>query len=121
MRKLILLIAAFSAVSFLSSCKKDEEPKNGGVVFWWGNDMSNAWKTAGVDAITIYVKGTIAGSSATNVYYPQAPNCDQSNTIKHSDKPGTYYYEIRNEDNKALSSGSVEIKENTCYQLMLVP
>ena len=91
------------------------------MVFWWGNDMSNAWKSAGVDAITIYVKGTIAGSSGTNIYYPQAPDCEQSGPIKYSDKPGTYYYEIRDEDNKVRSSGSWEIKENTCHQIMLVP
>lgn len=113
------------AVNFCDECKKDDGTctYKGNIVFWYNSSTSAALVNDGAVSLTYYVDGQIVGSSAANVYYTSAPNCNQGGVTVEKDlgksRSKGFSYSVKDQTGWEYYSGTVTFTANTCttYQL----
>jgi hypothetical protein len=71
MKKVFLLLFAFTLVS-LSSCQKDESDPYGYFVFWWNEQFSQEAINGGYTSLTFEVEG-VYYTQNTSIYHTSAP------------------------------------------------
>jgi hypothetical protein len=96
----------------------------GSIVFWFGQSISAFLQQDQALSLTYYVNGSIVGSSATNVYWTSAPNCNQAGSVtyKHTlgkNKTATLSFSIKDQTNWEYWSGTVSFEANKCLQYEL--
>lgn len=114
------------ATNYDSKAKKDDATckYEGNVVFWQAKKNADTLVANGATALTYYVDGSIAGSSAASIYFTGAPNCGQNGpvTVKKdlgSDKTKSYSFSVKDQTNFEWYKGTLQFSGNTCtaYQL----
>lgn len=145
LKTLFVLMVTVSSIPFLASCSKEEgctdrdavnyNPEaeeddgscnfEGGVVFYYNEEVANALLNADVSSLTYYLDGQIIGSSAANVYWSgSSPDCDVSGLATSTRDLGrhttqAYNYSVIDDQNRELWSGAVNINANSCQSIRL--
>jgi hypothetical protein len=140
MKKIIILSALFVLSVFIPSCKdevqgcRDRDAINydseadtdcncckfeGSVVLWTSSSTASAYSIAGVTTVKYYIDGDFVGSVAANLFFNNAPNCGNPNTVTvdfdlESKKSGQATLELRDQDNDVIGTETITITANTC-------
>ena len=134
MKKLLLnpvLLIAVLATAFmnLSSCKKeDPAPTNnvGRIIFWQGKANADDNVALGITSLKMYVAGELVGSMAADVFWNVAPDCGNTSAVNKTWQLGaktsqTVTYEIQDQDNTVIYSGSITVYKDQCTQFEMTP
>ena len=143
MKKILLCLLVLVSISTITSCKKegctdpdsinysaDAKTDNGTceyegkVVFWYSEATRDSLTANGAISLTYYVDGQIVGSSAANLGWTGAPNCDQTGSITvkkalGSVKNKSYAYSIKDQRGFEYWKGVSNYTANTCLKLQL--
>lgn len=97
----------------------------GSVVFWFDEEASIGLIDDGAISLTYWLDGELVGSSATSVFWTDAPACGQNASITATKnigtrKTGNYQFEIIDQDDWTYWEGTVTIEANVCLQLQLL-
>lgn len=141
--KMVLLgLVLFSTVTFIgckregctdcdaenydSKAKKDDGTCQfeGEVVFWYDQTTADSLVYDGATALTYYVDGAVAGSSAASVYWTGAPSCGQSGSVTVTKSLGnvknlSYTYSVKDQTGFTYWSGVINFTANTCTKTQL--
>lgn len=126
----ILLFAVLLTASInLSSCKKDDPaPTNnvGRIIFWQGKANADDNVDLGVTSLKFYVAGELVGSMAADLYWNVAPDCGNTSAVNVSWQLGTkttqtVTYEIKDQDNDVIYTGSITVFKDQCKQFEMTP
>jgi len=128
---LMLLISSVSLIN-LSSCKKDEPkppaPSNnvGRIIFWQGKANAEDNAELGITSLKMFVAGNLVGSMAADLYWNVAPDCGNQSAVNTTWQLGTrtsqtVTYEIKDQDNEVIYSGSITVNKDECYQFEMEP
>jgi hypothetical protein len=96
----------------------------GSAVIWFGQQMAQTFVNAGVTSVTYYIDGNVAGSSATNIYFPSAPNCGAASaaTVDYN-MAGTKVLPrtlvIKNQNGVQVGTGTIDFEANKCVSFEL--
>ena len=114
------------SITYNSNAEEDDNSclYEGSIVFWYGQNISTFLQLDGAISLTYYVNGVIVGSSATNVYWNTAPNCDQGGSVTHTaslghNKTKTTTYAIKDQTGFTYWSGTVDYEANSCVKYEL--
>lgn len=114
------------AENYCENCKKEDNTCTfkGQIVFWYNQATADSLLNDGATALTYYVDGAVAGSSAASVYWTGAPNCDQSGSVTVSKDLGTvknksYSYSVKDQTGFEYWSGTANFTANTCTATQL--
>lgn len=114
------------AENYCEKCKDDGSCQfKGQIVFWYNKATADSLLADGATALTYYVDGAVAGSSAASVYWTGAPNCDQSGSVTVTKDLGnvknkSYSYSVKDQTGFQYWSKSAEnFTANTCTAIQL--
>jgi hypothetical protein len=136
--KSLYLLAALCAIA-LQSCRPEEGCTNtdatnyspdaekddgsckykGEIIFWYNATTSANLIDYDSMSLKFYVDGNLVGSTASSVFWGNAPACGQNSTITvskdlGSEKAKTATYFVKDEYDEILWQGSVTFVANTC-------
>jgi hypothetical protein len=145
---LFLCLSLIGSLSFINSCKKDNKIKGctdkdsktydptaqedngsclyeGSVVIWYDQAASAGLIADSATALTFYVNGEIVGSTATSVYWTEAPNCGDNASITVTEDLGkvkTHAYSFSAKDQTGFEywTATLNFDANTCTQFQLL-
>jgi len=92
----------------------------GGAVFYHDTQTGQQLLNNGVTNVRLFVDGTFMDSMSPNVGFSFVPTCDNVDAMIMSNfgignSPlKTFQYQIKDQDNNVLSSGTFEIRGNEC-------
>lgn len=101
------------------SCRYEGE-----AVFWYDEAASAGLTADGATALTFYVNGEVAGSSATTVYWVQAPDCGANGSITVTEDLGknkseSFALVVKDQDGYEYWNTTFDIQGNSCLALKL--
>ena len=112
-----------AAKNYDAKAKKDNNTCNyeGSVVFWYGEDVSQALILNGVTSLKYFLDDQLIGSTSSDVYFTGAPDCGQNGSITSSKDLGTVKnksYTYRVEDQLGIEhwEGTVNIEGGGCLK-----
>lgn len=115
-----------NATNYNASAKTDDGTCNyeGSVVFWYGQTTATKLGAAGSTALTYYVDGILAGSSAASIYWTAAPECGQAQSVTSKKDLGivkskSYTFSIKDQTGTEIWAGTQTWTANTCLKLEL--
>ncbi len=124
---LMLLMGTFS----LNSCSKEESaptPTNntGKIIFWQGKTNAEDNADLGITSLKMYVGGSLVGSMAADLYWNVAPDCGNTSAVNviwqlGSKTSQTVTYEIKDQDDDVIYSGSITVYKDRCEQFEMTP
>jgi hypothetical protein len=92
----------------------------GGAVVYHDVATGQALVNAGVTNVRLFVDGTFMDSMSPNIGFSYVPSCDNADAMLMSNygignSPSkTFQYQIKDQNNVVLSSGTFEIRGNEC-------
>lgn len=114
------------AINFDSNAEKDDGSCQfqSQVVFWYNQWISDSLTASGTDELTYYVNDISLGTAPTNQYWNDEPDCALSTLIKFdvemdSHEKAIYVYEVYNEANEVVWTGSINFFANECHKIAL--
>jgi hypothetical protein len=120
----IIMITAFT----FNSCKKEEPVVNntGRIIFWQGKVNAEDNTDLGITSLKMYVAGQLVGSMAADLYFNVAPDCGNTAAVNATWELGTrtsqtVTYEIKDQDDDVLYSGSITVLKDQCVQFEMTP
>lgn len=115
------------AINYSSEANKDDNSCSyeGGVIFWYDQQVSQDLINDGATSLIIEVNGQNAASTGTNVYWTAEPNCGDPGSISVSmslgdSKAQTYSYRIVDQTGWVYWESTVTIQANTCQPVQLI-
>ncbi len=115
------------ADNFCSDCKSDDNSctYSGRNTFWYDAETSQALVADEATALKFYVDGVLIGSTAAEVFWLVAPNCDTNGSITVSkslgnNKSGSFSYSVTDDTGYEYWLGTFTIKANTCTSDQLI-
>jgi hypothetical protein len=126
---LMLLLLSATTLINLSSCSKEEpEPTNnvGRIIFWQGKANADDNVDLGITSLKFYVAGELVGSMAADLYWNVAPDCGNTSAVNVNWQLGTktsqtVTYEIKDQDNEVIYTGSITVYKDQCKQFEMTP
>jgi hypothetical protein len=125
----VLLLFLSLAFINLSSCTEEvPEPVNnvGRIVFWQGKTNAEDNVNIGITSLKFYVAGEIVGSMAADLFWNVAPDCGDTRAVNVNWELGeresqTVTYEIQDQDDDVVYSGSITVNKDQCTQFEMTP
>ncbi len=96
----------------------------GDAVIWYDEVASAGLTDDGATALTFYLDGEVIGSSATSVYWEDAPDCGENGSISVSvdmgnNKTRNYTLSVKDQDNFEYWNTTLPFEANTCMAIGL--
>lgn len=94
----------------------------GNVLFRWADAHDNT--ANGITSLKMYLGGKLVGSMAADLYFNVAPDCGNSSAVNATWQLGTntsqtVVYEIKDQDNDVIYTGSLTVVKDQCLQMEL--
>ncbi len=148
MRPVFIFFTFLMIFSTLNSCKNDvvtgctnESAANydplatedngscqyfGAAVFYINESTSQNLLNAGINSLKYYVNGGLQGTNISNIYWNPAPDCDSDSAVTiPMDGLGlnpsqSLGYQVRDQDDNILETGTLILRGNECTQIEFV-
>ena len=121
--KSYLLASLFALGIFLifSACRKQT---SGSAVIWYDKTASIGLLKVGSTSLNYYFDGSLIGSSASGTFWTGPPDCSSTGVITIKKDLGgakikNFSYTIKDQLNRIVYSGSMDIKDASCNSLQL--
>lgn len=97
----------------------------GQVVFWYNEATADSLQADQATALTYYVDGEVVGSSATTVFWSDAPDCEAPGSVTVVKDLGiatnlTFPFRVVDDTGFEYFSGTLNFTANNCEQVELV-
>jgi hypothetical protein len=114
------------SINFDELAEKDDGSceYEGEAVIWYNQAASAGLVGDGATALTFYINGEVAGSSAASVYWSGKPDCGANGTITVTEYLGhsrakTFTLSVKDQDGFEYWNVRFDIEANTCLALEL--
>lgn len=113
--------------NFCEECKREDHSctYKCSVVFWYNSVVANNLVNDGAVTLYYYVNGNLIGSSAANVYWSSAPDCNQGGSLSFTKDMGTSKsmsesYQVKDQTGYVYWSGTVSYEGGKCKTMELL-